>query len=242
MKVVAIVQARMGSSRLPGKVMLDLAGETVLGRCIRRLQRASTLDAVVVATTTNEMDQAIVDYCAKKKWPVIRGSESDVLARYFQAASQHEADVVVRVTSDCPIIEPMLVDQVVNTFMEQAPRVDYVANTLPPRNFPRGLDTEVFSFESLTRAHQSATGSAEREHVTPYIWQNPTEFRLDRIGYEENLSAMRWTVDTLEDYELIRRIYHHIGHDEFSWQDVLHLLHEYPEWLALNQTIQQKVI
>lgn len=242
MRVVAIVQARMGSSRLPGKVMLDLAGETVLGRCIRRLRRANSLDEVVIATTTNETDNAIVDYCRDRNWPVVRGSEQDVLSRYWLASQTYQAEVVVRVTSDCPLIEPMLVDELVEAFLAETPGLDYLSNVIEPRCFPRGLDIEVFSVESLQKAFNEAEEPAEREHVTPYIWCQPTRFALQSFEHEPSFSDQRWTVDTLQDYELVRRVFHHFKRDNFHWRDVLTLLEQHPDWLLLNSDIQQKTL
>jgi len=242
MKIVAIVQAHMGSTRLPGKVLLDLAGEPMLVHDMNRLSRAQTLDKVVVATTVKPADDTIVKLSAEHKWPCFRGSEEDVLDRYYRAAIEYKADVVVRVTSDCPLIDPEIVDRVVREFLERQPEVDYACNTLPRRTFPRGLDTEVFRFDVLERAWHEDHDPSWREHVTPYIWRNPELFRIHGIMNEADYSHMRWTVDTDEDLAFVRRIYNHFGHDHFSWQDVLALLKEHPEWLAINRNVRQKVV
>jgi len=242
MKIVAIIQARMGSTRLPGKVLEDLAGEPVLARCVERARRAQTLDEVVVATTTQPADRDIVQLCEERGWPWFRGSEDDVLDRYYRAASARRADVVVRITSDCPLIEPGVVDMVVREFLARQPGVDYVANTLQPRTFPRGLDTEVMSFGVLERAWREDENPAWREHVTPYIRRHPDRFQSYGVSNDEDLSHMRWTVDTPEDLAFVRRIYEHFGHDRFSWRKVLTLLEAHPEWLDINRDVQQKTV
>lgn len=242
MKIVAIIQARMGSTRLPGKVLLDLAGEPMLARDMHRLARAQTLDDVVVATTIKSTDDAIVALCQERNWPYFRGSEADVLDRYYRAAQEYQADVVVRVTSDCPLIEPDVVDRVVQEFLERQPEIDYASNTAPERTFPRGLDTEIMSFEALARAWREDKNPAWREHVTPYIWRHPELFETYNVLNEEDLSYMRWTVDTPEDLALARRIYEHFGHDQFSWHEVLAVLVQHPAWLEINRDVHQKVI
>jgi spore coat polysaccharide biosynthesis protein SpsF len=240
-RVVAIVQARMGSTRLPGKVLLDLAGEPMLARVVNRGQRATTLQGVVVATTTKPADEAIVELCAAHGWPCFRGSEDDVLDRYYRAAMQHQADVVVRITSDCPLIEPEIVDWIVGEFFEKGP-LDYASNTLPPRTFPLGLDVEVIAFNALERAWRKDNNRAWREHVTPYIYRHPGKFALRAVVNNMDLSLMRWTVDTVDDLVFVRKIYDYFGQDAFSWQDVLRVLDEHPEWLAINQHVAQKEV
>jgi spore coat polysaccharide biosynthesis protein SpsF len=232
----------MGSTRLPGKVLLDLAGEPMLVRDMNRLSRAETLDQVVVATTVELDDDAIADLCQKHDWPYFRGSEEDVLDRYYRAAQEYRADVVVRITSDCPLIEPEVVDRVVRAFLEQQPEVDYVSNTAPKRTFPRGLDTEVMHFDALERAWREDDNPAWREHVTPYIRRHPELFQTYGVLNDEDLSHMRWTVDTPEDLAFVCRIYEHFEHDRFSWREVLVFLEQHPEWLAINRDVEQKAI
>ena len=242
MKIAAIIQARMGSTRLPGKVLMELAGEPMLARVINRTRRATTLHEVVIATTTEPADESIVELCAARTWPCFRGSEYDVLNRYYRAAMRHQADVVVRITSDCPLIEPEIVDRVVREFLELQPEVDYACNVLPRRTFPRGLDTEVMRFDVLEQAWREDRNTAWREHVTPYIQRNPDLFHIHGVTNEVDYSHMRWTVDTPEDLAFVRCIYDHFGHDRFSWRDVLVILEEHPEWLEINQHVKQKVI
>ena len=242
MRVVAIIQARMGSTRLPGKVLLDLIGEPMLVRVVNRASRAQALDHVVVATTVHETDDAIVRLCAERGWACFRGSEGDLLDRYYRAALAHRADAVVRITSDCPLIEPNIVDRVAKEFLDQQPEVAYACNTWPQRTFPRGLDTEVMRFDVLQRAWREDLEPAGREHVTRYIQRNPGVFRIHGVMHDVDLSHMRWTVDTREDLTFVRRIYEHFGHDSFCWQDVLSVLGEHPEWLEINRHVQQKVV
>lgn len=240
MKTVAIIQARMGSTRLPGKVLRDLAGKPVLAHVVARCQRATLLDQVVVATTDQPDDDAIVSLCKQHDWSNFRGSQDDVLDRYYQAAQHYKADVVARITSDCPLIDPEVIDQVVQAF--QANDCDYASNTLPPRNYPRGLDVEVFSFDTLSNAWQEDKDPAWREHVTPYIYRHPEIFTLHVVTNDIDYSHMRWTVDTPEDLAFVQKIYESFHGHDFSWRDVLHLLNQHPEWLEINRNIQQKEV
>jgi len=241
MKIVAIVQARMGSTRLPGKVMLDLLGEPVLVRDVNRLRRSKMLDEIVIATTNLPADDQIVSLCKERGWKYSRGDENDVLDRYYQAARSCNADTIVRVTSDCPMIDPEVVDRVIRVFLD-LPGIDYVSNTLPPRTFPRGLDTEVMTFEALERAWTEDEDPKLREHVTPYIYRNPEKFQTRSVLNERDLSSHRWTLDTPEDLAFIRAVYEHFENDDFTWVDVLEYLDEHPEIMGINREIQQKVI
>ncbi|WP_422931562.1 cytidylyltransferase domain-containing protein [Singulisphaera sp. PoT] len=241
MKVVAIVQARLGSTRLPRKVLQDLDGEPMLARVLNRLQRARLVDQVVVATTTEARDSPLVEWCESSGWPVFQGSETDVLDRYLGAAKAFNADVVVRITSDCPLIDPGVVDLVVKALLIRQPPLDYVSNILT-RTYPRGLDTEAFRHAALESAWIEDQDVSSREHVTPYLYRKPGRFRLGGVENEKDVSHLRWTVDTAEDLELIRRIYETFGHDEMSWREVLDLIERNPEWSEINRHIEQKVI
>lgn len=241
MKIVAIVQARMGSTRLPGKVMMDLLGEPVLVRDVNRLRRSELLDEVVIATTTMPADDQIVSLCKERGCPYYRGDENDVLDRYYQTARACNADVIVRVTSDCPMIDPEIIDKIIRAFLD-VPDIDYVSNILPPRTFPRGLDTEVMTFRSLERAWTDDTDPKLREHVTSYIYRNPEQFQIHGVFNEMDLSSHRWTLDTPEDLAFIRTVYEHFGNDDFNWVDVLEYLDRHPEVVSINCKIQQKVI
>lgn len=228
----------MGSTRLPGKVLKDLAGRPMLERVVRRVHRAGTIDEVVVATSDSAKDDAIARLCTDRGWSLFRGSEQDVLDRYRQAARAHDAETVARVTGDCPLIDPAVCDQVVEVF--QKGTWDYVANTLEPRTFPRGLDVEVFTRESLEVAWKEDTNPHWREHVTPFLYRHPDRFRLHGVYAEEDRSHMRWTVDTEADLEFVRRIYDHFSDDAFGWREVLSLLEEHPEWMEINRHVKQK--
>jgi len=239
MKTLIIVQARMTSTRLPGKVLLPLAGEPMLTRLIERLRRVHRADGIVVATTTNTSDDPIAALCALLGVPCHRGSEHDVLSRYADAARLYGADVVVRITSDCPLIDPALIDQTIAAYDEGGS--DYVSNMLPP-TWPYGMAVEVFSAAALAQAHAEATQAAEREHVTPFLYWHPERYRLRNVASPVDLSHHRWTVDTPEDYALVSRLFDHLmpNRPNFTQADVLALLDAHPDWIAINQHIQQK--
>ena len=239
MKTLIIVQARMTSTRLPGKVLLPLAGEPMLTRLIERLRRVRRADGIVVATTTNATDDPIAALCSQLGVPCHRGSEHDVLSRYADAARLYGADVVVRITSDCPLIDPALIDQTIAAYDEGGS--DYVSNMLPP-TWPYGMAVEVFSAAALAQAHAEATQAAEREHVTPFLYWHPERYRLRNVASPVDLSHHRWTVDTPEDYALVSRLFDHLmpNRPNFTQADVLALLDAHPDWIAINQHIQQK--
>jgi spore coat polysaccharide biosynthesis protein SpsF len=239
MKTLIIVQARMTSTRLPGKVLLPLAGVPMLTRLVERLRRVQRADGIVVATTTNASDDAVAALCAQLGVPCHRGSEHDVLSRYADASRLHGADVVVRITSDCPLIDPALIDQVIAAYEEGGS--DYVSNMLPP-TWPYGMAVEVFSAAALAQAHAEAAQAAEREHVTPFLYWHPERYRLRNVASPVDLSHHRWTVDTPEDYALVSRLFDHLmlTRPDFTQADVLALLDANPDWIAINQHIQQK--
>lgn len=241
-RIVAIVQARMGSSRLPGKVLQDVAGAPMLSRVVDRASRASTLDLVVVATTTQLEDDAIAQLCERLGYACFRGSVFDLLDRYYRAAQQYRAEVVVRLTADCPLIDPAVIDETVQAFFEA--KVDFAANRLPPpwrRTFPIGLDVEVCSFKALERAWREAREPYQREHVMPYLYEDNGRFRVLVVDREPDLGHLRWTVDTPEDLELVRRIYAALGEDgTFSWLAVAALFERHPELAAINRASRAK--
>jgi len=238
MKIVAIVQARMGSSRLPGKALKDIHGRTMLARVFRRAGRSDLLDEIVVATTIQSPDDAIIAECERLGVPYFRGLEMDVLDRYYQAAKAFFADIIVRITSDCPLIDPEIIDNVIRAFLDS--KVDYASNTLTS-TYPRGLDVEAFSFGALEKAWQEASADYQHVHVTPFIYQHPEIFRLLSVVSEEDFTRYRLTVDTQEDLDLIRIIYETIDKDDdFSWRDALVLLMAKPEIAKINSHICQK--
>lgn len=237
---MAIIQARTGSTRLPGKVLRPILGLPILARVVDRVRRARTVDEVVVATTGLAADDSIEALCRASGWPVVRGSETDLLDRYVVAARAHAAAVVVRITSDCPLIDPALIDDVVAA--HRSGGADYASNSLEPRTYPRGLDVEAVSLAALERAWAEDTDPASREHATPYIYRHPGIFSLLRVPADEDHSAQRWCVDTAEDLELVQRIYQAIGHDEFGWRDALNVVRQHPEWAAINRDVVQKAV
>ncbi len=241
MKTVIIVQARMTSTRLPGKVLKRVLDKPLLEYQIERLRRVKLADEIVIATTVNDTDQPIVELCNSLSVSYFRGSEEDVLSRYYGAAKENYADMVVRVTSDCPLIDPQIIDEIISFYVENSDKYDYVSNCLT-RSYPRGMDTEVFSFKALQEAFLSATAQADREHVTPFIYRHPERYGVGHIVYAENQSSHRWTVDTPEDFELIRRIIEALypQSPEFKLEDCLNLLKQYPDWSNINVHIEQK--
>lgn len=240
MKTVAIIQARMGSTRLPGKVLMDVCGEPMLARVVARTRRAGLPDQVVVATTRLPQDDAIVELCGRRGWPVFRGDAEDVLDRYYRAAIAFEAEAVVRVTSDCPLIDPDLVDRTIVALRAAPPRADYACTFLPERTFPLGLDVEALSFEALERAWREDANPALREHVTEHILRNPRRFTLRGVRGQRDASRHRWTVDTHEDLELVRRIYDALDRDDFTWLDALRVVESNPWWAEINAHVAQK--
>ncbi|MBW8725402.1 MAG: glycosyltransferase family protein [Inquilinus limosus] len=234
MTVLAILQARMSSSRLPGKVMADLLGEPMLARQVERLRRCRTIDRLLLATSTEPADDALVDLCARIGVECFRGSLDDVLDRFHAAAAGSGADQIVRLTGDCPLIDPGLVDRLVE--LHVAGGYDHSCNTLTPR-WPDGLDAEVMRAEVLEAAWREATLPSEREHVTRFIYTRPERFRLGSLVGDIDLSAERWTVDTPEDLALVRAVYAALypANPAFATEDILAFLAAHPEIAALNR-------
>jgi len=236
----AIIQARMGSTRLPGKVLMDLGNRSVLARVVQRLERTQLLGKIVIATSTLAGDDVIARECENLGVAWFRGSESDVLDRYYQAAKAHAASVIVRVTSDCPLIDPELVDDTIRLCLDE--KADYGSN-VSPRTYPRGLDAEVFTMAALERAWREARAPHEREHVTPYIWEHPEVFHSVSLTGERDYSQYRWTVDTAEDLQLVREIYARFApRDDFRWLEIIALMEREPELAKLNAHIMQKPV
>ena len=240
--VIAIVQARMGSSRLPGKVLADIGGKPMLARVVLRTRRARLIDEVIVATTTDPSDDPIESYCLSVGFPCFRGDPYDVLDRYFQAAKLFKADPIIRITADCPLIDPGEIDRTLEGFFKN--KVDFAANRLPPpwrRTTPIGMDTEVVSFEALKRAWREAEAKYTREHVMPYLYEQEGRFKTLLVQHEPDLGYLRLTVDTPQDLELIREIYAAFGNrDDFTLTDILRLLEEKPQLLAINADVTHK--
>ena len=234
MRVGAIVQARMGSRRLPGKVLFQAAGKSLLEHLIERLLHSKTLNLIIVATSRELQDDAIVALCHERGYSIFRGSECDVLDRYYQAARHFRLSTIVRVTADCPLIDPDLVDELVEYFLSHEGEYELVTNR-HPLTFPDGLDADVFSMAALTEAWKNAQTAYQREHTIPYFWEAGR--RVFNFQHPDNLFLRyRWTLDYPEDYVLIRQIYEHLyrpGH-VFGLNDILHLLSQHPELSQIN--------
>ena len=240
--IAVIVQARMGSTRLPGKVLRPIAGRPMLSYLLERLRRTRRASLIVVATTTSESDDPVVQLCATEGVLYTRGSETDVLGRYCDAINEFNVGTIVRVTSDCPLIDPGLIDQAIMAFLG-ANRPDYVSNMLAP-SWPYGMAVEVVSAAALAEANRESRDAAEREHVTPFIYRRPQRYKLVSLTMTPNLSHHRWTVDTPEDFELIRHILEalYARKADFDMTDVLALLDEHPSWPLINAHMQQKTV
>jgi glutamate-1-semialdehyde 2,1-aminomutase len=235
-KTVAVIQARLGSTRLPGKILRQADGKPLILLMLERLAAARRLDQIVVATTDSRTDDRLAELLAREGVTVYRGSESDVLDRYYRAAREQGATHVVRVTGDCPLIDPKLVDEVVAAL--HAHGDDYVSNNYPP-TYPDGLDTEAFTFAALERAWSEATSQVDREHVTPWI-KNNAALKRRNLTHSEDLSAGRWTVDEPEDLEVVRAVFEHFAprHD-FGWQEVAALEAAQPALFAANKVLKR---
>lgn len=258
-KVVAIIQGRMSSSRLPGKILADIAGQPMLTRVYTRTSRAKTLDEVIFATTTDASDDPVAEYCDFSGIPFTRGSLFDVLDRYYQTASQAKADVVVRITADCPVIDSELIDNVVNSLLED--EYDFVCNRLPPpwdRTYPIGLDVEACTFKVLKKAWKDAKEPQHREHAMPYFYEevklsavsrqlsegiSPRGFKIALLNHTTDFGDYRWTVDTPEDLEFMRQVYNRFdGNDDFTWKEVLDLVHDEPDLAKINAGVEHKTL
>ncbi len=258
-RIVAIIQGRMSSSRLPGKILADISGQPMLTRVFTRTSRAQTLDEVIFATTTDASDDPVAEYCDFSGIPFTRGSLFDVLDRYYQAALQAKADVIVRITADCPVIDPVLIDDVVNALLEDD--YDFACNRLPPpwsRTYPIGLDVEACTFQALKKAWKEAKEPQHREHAMPYFYEgvkltrqsrtletgvSPRGFKVALLHHTTDFGDYRWTVDTPEDLEFMREVYNRFdGRDDFTWKEVLDLVHDEPDLMKINESVQHKTL
>jgi spore coat polysaccharide biosynthesis protein SpsF len=258
-KVVAIIQGRMSSSRLPGKILAEIAGQPMLQRVFARTSRATTVTETIFATTTDPTDDPVAEYCEFSGIPFTRGSLYDVLDRYYQAAKGSKTDLVVRVTADCPAIDPTLVDDVINTLLEG--EYDFVCNRLPPpwhRTYPIGLDVEACTFKVLEKAWKEAKEPQHREHAMPYFYEgvelsavsrqksegvSPRGFRIALLNHTTDFGDYRWTVDTPEDLEFMRQVYSNFdGRDDFTWKEVLELVHNEPQLAQINANVKHKTL
>lgn len=256
----------MSSSRLPGKILADIAGQPMLQRVFMRTSRAATVTETIFATTTDPSDNPVAEYCDFSGIPFTRGSLYDVLDRYYQAAKETKADVIVRITADCPVMDPALIDDVVNIVVSDQSSVisgpfDFAANRLPPpwgRTYPIGLDTEVCTFAALERAWKEAKEPQQREHVMPFFYEgvklitenrslqtglSPRGFNVALLHHTTDFGDYRWTVDTPKDLEFMRQVYTRFdGRDDFTWKEVLDVIHDEPKLMEINAGVQHKTL
>lgn len=240
-KVVATIEARMSSSRLPGKVLLPALGEPMLFHLVRRLRAVSSIDAIVIATTVNDSDQPIIDFASTNEIPVYRGSEENVLERVIGAAEMLNAQVIVEITGDCPIIDHSIVDETIKLFLES--KVNYVSNTLI-RSFPDGMDTQVFSLETLKKSATLTSDPLDLEHVSRFIWQHPDIFSQLNMLAPSDLywPELGLTLDEADDYRLLKKIIETLAPQNilFGCADVIALLKKNPEWVDINRKVLRK--
>jgi spore coat polysaccharide biosynthesis protein SpsF len=236
MAVIGILQARTNSTRLPGKVLMDILGESMILHQLRRLKTSIFLDDIIVATSNEKSDDNLAIVCAAAGYRVYRGSLNDVLDRFVQAIKNDSCDHVVRLTADCPLTDPNVIDEIIKQHLKG--KNDYTCNTLPP-TFPDGLDAEIFTISALLNAWKNAILPSHREHVTPYIYNHPEIFTLDNYANNQDLSQMRWTVDEAEDFDFVTEVYKNLYSSKanFTMDDILTLLDDRPDIVAKNTFI-----
>jgi len=241
-KIVVITQARTGSTRLPGKVLREVCGKTLLEHHVDRLLRAGRVDDVVVATSTASGDDAIEDLCKARGYKVFRGDEADVLSRYAGAAETFGGDIIIRVTSDCPLIDPAVVDALVEMFLSSDPPLDYAR--VDTTSYPHGLDTEIFSRSALMAAASEAVDPEEREHVTAFLYRRPERFRLSTLLSADAHPGHRWCVDEERDFDFVTRVIEALYPENpmFGWRDCIEVLRQNPDWMTINRDVKQKTL
>jgi len=238
-KIVTVIQARTGSSRLPGKVMLPLASKPLILRMYERVSYSRYAGKIIIAITEDEIDNQLLKLCKQNNLNLFRGNSLDLLDRHYKAAKENNAEVVIKIPSDCPLIDPEIIDKVILYYINNKEKYDFVSN-LHPASYPDGNDVEVMSFKSLENAWINAKKDFEREHTTPYIWENPNKFRIGNVVWETGLDysmTHRFTIDYKEDYEFIKRIYDELYEEnyKFSLNNILELLEKKPEIKKINQ-------
>lgn len=244
MKKVAIIQARMSSTRLPGKVLKEICGIPMLKIQIERIKRCKFIDKIVVATTTKKNDDVVIELCNKLSISTFRGSENNVLGRFFEAANHYKSDIIIRLTSDCPLIDPKLIDNIVEYYCDNKDNYDYVSNGII-QTYPRGMDTEVFDYNTLKKTFERSKEKFEKEHVTPFIYDPKNGFKLYNYCSVTNLSNYRLTVDTIEDFMLVEEIFSSLYIEKgysFDLFDIIEYLNKNPELVKRNANIKQKDI
>jgi len=237
MKVVAIIQARCGSTRFPDKVFADICGKPLIWHVVNRLKFSKTIDEIVLATTLNPLDDKLYTWAVANKISIFRGSENNVLNRYYEAAKKYNADIIIRITADDPFKEPFIIDQAVCKLQKE--NLDFVCNNFPP-SFPEGLDIEVFTFHALEVEELNSNSSFEREHVTQYFYHHPPFFKMSNISHLKDLSYLRWTIDTVEDLKMVQQIYFSLYKEKneiFHMDDILQLIEIHPELTQINANV-----
>lgn len=239
--ILAVIQARLGSTRFPGKTFASLSGRPLIWHVVDRLKHAEKIDQIVIATTINPLDDELEAWATSHDIPVFRGSENNVLERFYMAARHFSADIIVRITADDPFKDPILIDGVINKLLTE--NLDFVCNNNPP-SFPEGLDTEVFTFQALEMAYLNSSSDFEKEHVTQYFYKNPQKFKHANLAHVENLSWLRWTIDTEKDYRMVSKIYDLLYNDTkiFHFQDILNLIHKHPEIPVMNSDVPRSTM
>jgi spore coat polysaccharide biosynthesis protein SpsF len=238
-KIVTIIQARTGSSRLPNKIFLPLVDKPLLYRMYERVAASKLAGTIVIATTTETSDDEVDDFCKEFNLNCFRGHSTDLLDRHFQAAKFFQADTVVKIPSDCPLIDPTVIDKVLELYIDNSDKYDYVSN-LHPATYPDGNDVEIMSFKTLKSVWENAKLELEREHTTPYLWENPDKFRIGNVEWETGLDysmSHRFTIDYEKDYTFIKQVYdelYPINH-KFTLTDILNLLENKPELKRINE-------
>jgi len=236
--ITAIIQARVGSTRLPNKIFEELSGKPLLGHICERIAMSTKIRQIVIATTENPGDDIVETWASGQNIPVYRGSENDVLARFYHAATKFNASVIVRITADDPFKDPEIIDKVIEQLESDA--LDFAYNNKPP-SFPEGLDTEVFTYKALSKAQTLSKEPYEREHVTQFFYRHPEQFRQGNLRNETDLSSLRWTIDTLPDLEMARRVYNELYPVKgvFLMNDILDLLKRNPEIALMNASVRR---
>jgi len=234
LKIIAIIQARMGSTRLPGKTLIDICGKPLLEHIIERVKCSKLINDIIVATTERKDDDVIIQLCRNLEIKYFRGNENDVLDRFYQCAKKSKADIIVRITADDPFKDPFVIDKIIRVLLTDD-TLDYVSNTIKP-TYPEGIDVEAFTFQVLRKTWYEAKNAADREHVTPYIWNHPDIFKIQNVENDIDLSGMRWTLDSKEDLEFAREIYNRLYKPDkiFLMQDVIRVLAKEPQLSKIN--------
>jgi spore coat polysaccharide biosynthesis protein SpsF len=239
MKVLAVIQTRMDSKRLPFKAVREIEGRTMFERVVDRVMLSKKIDDFIIATTTNKNDGKIVELCDKNGWEYHRGITGEVLGQFCSIIMLNNADAIVRITGDCPLIDPQIMDDVIGKYLSLLPNISYVSNVVE-RTYPRGLDVEIISRDALNKSLLVANSQPDREHVTLYVRQHPEEFKVANVTNEKDYSNMRWCVDDQQDLDFIRKVYHYFKSEQFGWKDAIALLEKNLDWVIKDNQVDPK--